>query len=75
MAKANKPGNNSKPPVKVSFLHVLIILVGVDLILLFAPEFGIMNSFSYLADLYSWSALIGGLVLIVFGLKGFIKKR
>ncbi|NTU45216.1 MAG: hypothetical protein HGA99_06795 [Chlorobiaceae bacterium] len=75
MAKANKPENNSKPPVKVSFLHVLIILVGADLILLFAPEVGIWNSLSYLSDLYSWSALIGGLLLILFGLRGFIKKR
>jgi hypothetical protein len=74
MGKANKPENNSKPRVKVSFLHVLMILAGADLILLLAPEVGILNSVMYISDLYSWPALVVGFALIVFGLKGFIKK-
>jgi hypothetical protein len=74
MAKANKPENNSKPRSKVSILHMLIILVGADLILLLAPEYGILNSISYLSDTYTWSALAVGLALIIYGFKGFIKK-
>jgi hypothetical protein len=74
MGKANKPENNSKPPVKVSILHVLMILLGADLILLLAPEVGILNSMSYISDLYTWSALVAGFALLVFGFKGFMKK-
>ena len=75
MGKANKPGNNSKPGVKVSVFHVLVILVGADLILLFAPDFGILNSIHFIPDLYAWSALIGGLLLLVFGFNGLYKKQ
>ena len=74
MGKANKPGNNSKPNVKVSVFHVFVILVGADLILLLAPEFGILNSILYLPDIYSWPAVIGGLIMLVYGFNGLYKK-
>ena len=74
MGKANKPGNNSKPNVKVSVFHVLVILVGADLILLLAPDFGILNSILFLPDIYAWSAVIGGLLMLVYGFNGLYKK-
>ncbi|MEI8186878.1 MAG: hypothetical protein WCG19_09295 [Chlorobiaceae bacterium] len=74
MGKANKPGNNSKPNVKVSVFHVLIILVGADLILLLAPDFGILNSILVLPDIYAWSAVIGGLIMLFYGFNGLYKK-
>jgi hypothetical protein len=74
MGKANKPGNNSKPNVKVSVFHVFVILAGADLILLLAPDFGILNSILILPDIYSWSAVIGGLIMLVYGFNGLYKK-
>ena len=74
MGKANKPGNNSKPNVKVSVFHVLIILVGADLILLLAPDFDILNSILVLPDIYAWSAVIGGLIMLFYGFNGLYKK-
>ena len=74
MGKANKPGNNSKPNVKVSVFHVFVILAGADLILLLAPDFGILNSILVLPDIYSWSAVIGGLIMLVYGINGLYKK-
>ena len=74
MGKANKPDNNSKPNVKVSVFHVFVILAGADLILLLAPDFGILNSILVLPDIYSWSAVIGGLIMLVYGFNGLYKK-
>ena len=74
MGKANKPGNNSKPNVKVSVFHVFVILAGADLILLLAPDFGILNSILILPEIYSWSAVIGGLIMLVYGFNGLYKK-
>ncbi|TLU88129.1 MAG: hypothetical protein FDX30_01450 [Chlorobium sp.] len=75
MGKANKEGNNTKPGLKISIFHVLVTLVGADLILLFAPEIGLIyyvnSSFS---DIYAWSALIIGFILLIYGLKGVYKK-
>ena len=53
---------------------VLVILVGADLILLLAPDFGILNSILFIPDIYSWSALIGGLIMLVYGFNGLYKK-
>ncbi|NMW17869.1 MAG: hypothetical protein HKK66_02355 [Chlorobiaceae bacterium] len=74
MGKANKPGNNSKPNVKVSVFHVLVILLGADLILLFAPDYGILNSILVLPDIYAWSTMIGGLIILIYGFNGLYKK-
>ncbi len=74
MGKANKPDNNSKPRVKVSIPHMLLLLVGADLILLLAPNIGILNSFGDIADRYSWPALFCGIALILFAFKGIYKK-
>ncbi len=74
MAKANKPVNNSKPRLKVSFLGVLMILIGADLVLLLAPEVGILNSGFYIPDIYTWPALIAGVALLVFGFRHLYKK-
>ena len=53
---------------------MLVILVGADLILLLAPDFGILNSILYIPSLYSWPALIAGLILLVYGFSGLYKK-
>ena len=74
MGKANNPVNNSKPREKVSALHVIMILIGSNLMLIMAPEFGLLNSFFYIPDLYVWSATVCGLAMVFFGFKGFFKK-
>ena len=74
MAKAKKQETNSKPAVRISFFKALIILVGADLVLLFAPGVGFLNSVFYIGDLISWSALVIGLVLLVLGFRGVFGK-
>lgn len=69
MAKSNKPANNSKPRVRVSFFGMLMILLGADLILLMAPDVGILNSGFYIPNIYSWSALAAGIALLVVGFR------
>ncbi|NTU58539.1 MAG: hypothetical protein HGB00_06420 [Chlorobiaceae bacterium] len=74
MAKAKKQETNSKPRVRISFLSALLILVGADLVLLFAPAVGLLNSMFYIGDMISWSALVIGIVLLVLGFKGLYRK-
>jgi len=75
MAKAKKEGKNSKPRVKVSFLKALLILIGADLVLLFAPKYGMLNGAFIIGDAIGWSALVIGLVLLVLGFKGVYRKE
>ncbi len=74
MGKSNNPGNKSKPPVKVSILHLLLILAGANCIMLFAPNVGMLNSFLYIPDLYTWSASLVGVALLIFGFNGLYKQ-
>ncbi len=74
MGKANNPGNNSKLRGKVSVFHMLLILIGANLMLLFAPDLGLLNSILYIPDLYTWPATIGGFVLLIVGFRRFFKK-
>ncbi|TLU81569.1 MAG: hypothetical protein FDX21_10820 [Chlorobium sp.] len=74
MGKANNPGNKSKAPVKVSILHLLLILLGADIILLCAPSIGILNSLLYIPDLYAWPASIVGLALLFLGFRDLYKQ-
>jgi hypothetical protein len=74
MGKANNTGNKSKSREKVSIFHVLLILIGSNLMLLFAPDFGLLNSILYIPDLYTWPATVGGFALVVLGFSGFFKK-
>ncbi|MBN1928101.1 MAG: hypothetical protein JW764_00945 [Chlorobiaceae bacterium] len=74
MAKAKKEENNSKPRVRVSFFKALLILIGADLVLLFAPKYGMLNSAFYIGDAISWSALVIGIALLVVGFKGLYRK-
>ncbi len=73
MGKTNNPGNKSKPQVKVSILHLLLILAGANCIMLFAPNVGMLNSFLYIPDLYTWPASIVGIALLIFGFNGLYK--
>ncbi len=75
MGKANNPVNNSKLREKVSALHVLLILIGANLMFIFAPVFGLVYSFdSTFPDVNAWSVLAGGFAMVVFGFRGFFKK-
>ncbi len=74
MVKPNKQGNN-KPRVKIKFLNLLLVLLGADLILLFAPGVGILNSVFYIGEIIGWSSLIIGILLLGFGFKGLYQKR
>lgn len=73
MGKTNNQGNNTKPRPRISMFHVLLVLVGADLILLFAPEVGILNSILYIPDIYTWPALACGIALLVLGFRKFYK--
>ncbi|ACF12362.1 conserved hypothetical protein [Chlorobaculum parvum NCIB 8327] len=75
MAKSKKEEKNSKPRVKISFLKALFILIGADLILLFAPKYGMLNGAFIIGDAIGWSALVIGLVLLVLGFKGVYRKE
>jgi hypothetical protein len=75
MGKTNNQGDNTKQGLKISIFHVLVILVGADLILLLAPEFGILNSILFIPDIYTWPALIIGIIMLVFGFRGLYKKK
>ena len=75
MAKAKKAAQNSKPRVKVRFSRVLLILLGANLILLFAPEIGMLNSAFYIGYMISWPAVLIGLVFLVIGFKGVYQER
>lgn len=74
MAKANKEGQNSKPRLKLRFSRVLLILLGANLILLFAPEVGMLNSAFYIGYMISWPAVVIGIVLLVIGFRGVYEK-
>lgn len=74
MGKTNNPGNKSKPQVKVSILHLLLILAGANCIMLFAPNVGMLNSFLYIPDLYTWPASVVGIALLIFGFNGLYKQ-
>ena len=75
MAKAKKQENNSKPAPRIGFLKALLIMIGADLVLLFAPGFGILNSVFFIGDLISWTALLAGIVLLVVGSRGLFRKK
>ncbi|MBZ4219910.1 MAG: hypothetical protein LAC69_06995 [Chlorobium sp.] len=74
MGKANNTGNNSKPQGKVSVFHVFLILLGANLMLLFAPDLGLLNSILFIPDFYTWPATVGGFAILVLGFSGFFKQ-
>jgi len=74
MAKANK-GVDNKPRIKVRFLNVLMVLVGADLILLFAPGVGILNSVLYIGEVIGWSSVVIGIGFLVFGFRDLYQKQ
>ncbi len=73
MSNGDKSGSESKLPVKVSIFHLLLVLMGANVIVLLAPDFGMLNSFLYIPDIYTWSSIVVGLALIVTGFKGLYK--
>lgn len=80
MAQAKKQGDKKGPGLKVKFLNLLLVLLGADLILLFAPGVGMLNSVieirpEFLGELIAWLSLFLGIVLLVFGFKGLYQKR
>jgi len=75
MAKGKKEENNRKPRVKINFFKAFLILIGADLVLLFAPAIGLLNSAFYIGDMISWPALIIGLALLAVGIKGVFRQE
>ncbi len=74
MGQANNPGKKSKPQqVKVNILRLLLILVGANIIMLCAPNIGMLNSFLYIPDIYTWPASMGGMALLFLGFRGLYK--
>ncbi|NTW57431.1 MAG: hypothetical protein HGB20_10400 [Chlorobiaceae bacterium] len=73
MGKANNQGNNTKPQPRISMFHVLLVLIGADLVLLLAPEVGILNSILYIPGIYTWPALAIGIALLVLGFRKLYK--
>lgn len=71
MAKAK----NNKPRVKIKFLNLLLVILGADLVLLFAPGVGILNFAFDIGEGIAWSALIVGIILIVFGFKDLYQEQ
>ena len=71
MGKTNNPDNKHKAEsqVRISMPHLLTVLVGANVIMLGAPNFGMLNSFLYIPDIYTWSALILGIAMLVFGFR------
>jgi hypothetical protein len=80
MAKAKKQESNSKPGVKVRFFNLLLVLLGADIILLFAPDYGLIYSFGFMnnfmpnEDVVSWLAVALGLALLLIGIRGIYRK-
>ncbi len=74
MAKAKKQEPNSKPAPRINLLRALLVLVGADLVLLFTPGLGILNSAFYIGDLVAWPATAAGLALLVAGFRGLYRK-
>lgn len=73
MGNAEKSPNKSKPRVKVSIFHLLLVLVGANFLMLLTPNFGMLNSFLYIPDLYTWSAVIIGGAFMGIGFSGLYK--
>ncbi|MBV5302753.1 MAG: hypothetical protein JZU70_00885 [Chlorobium sp.] len=73
MGNDEKSLNKSKPRVKVSIFHLLLVLIGANLLMLLTPNFGMLNSFLYIPDIYTWSAVILGGGLMVTGFNGLYK--
>jgi hypothetical protein len=74
MAKAKKEEKNSKPPARIGFLRVLVVLAGADLLLICAPWVGIGNSLIPIDERFAWGISLFGILLIVVGLRGIFRK-
>jgi hypothetical protein len=75
MAKGSQKSNkNRKPQVHVRFTRVLIIISGFNMLLLFAPGFGLLHPFYYIGDYISFGSSILGAVLVYYGFKSLYYK-
>jgi len=74
MSNVDNSGNKSKLPAKVSIFHLLLVLMGANLMMLLTPNFGMLNSFLFIPDIYTWSAVILGVALLGMGFNGLYKK-
>ncbi|NTW50952.1 MAG: hypothetical protein HGB19_14725 [Chlorobiales bacterium] len=75
MAKAPKPQKPPKPRVNVRFTRVMLIIIGADLILLFAPGVGFLNAFYYIGDFISFGATLIGLAIIAYAFRTIYYKE
>ncbi len=73
MGNADNSLNKSKPRVKVSIFHLLLVLIGANLLMLLTPNFGMLNSFLFIPDIYTWSAMVVGGAFMGIGFTGLYK--
>ncbi len=73
MGNTEKSGTKSSPQVKVSIFHLLLVLVGANLMMLLTPDFGMLHSFLSIPDIYTWPAVIIGTALLFMGFNGLYK--
>jgi hypothetical protein len=76
MAKAKKEdnNNNSKPRPKLGCINVLFVLIGADLLLFFAPGFGLLYSIAPIEDRTAWTMVLIGLILLAVGLRSVFRR-
>jgi hypothetical protein len=73
MGNADNSLNKSKPRVKVSIFHLLLVLIGANLLMLLTPNFGMLNSFLFIPDIYTWTAMVVGGAFMGIGFTGLYK--
>ncbi|NTW49952.1 MAG: hypothetical protein HGB19_09535 [Chlorobiales bacterium] len=75
MAKAPKSQTPPKPRVNVRFSRVMLIIIGADLILMFAPVVGLLNTFLYIGEFVSFGATLVGLAIIIYAFQSIYYKE
>ncbi|MEI7695687.1 MAG: hypothetical protein WCI64_08605 [Chlorobium sp.] len=73
MSNVEKSASKNKSRAKVSIFHLLLVLMGANLMMLLTPNFGMLNSFLFIPDIYTWSAVILGVALLGMGFNGLYK--
>ncbi len=73
MSNVEKSAGKNKSRAKVSIFHLLLVLMGANLMMLLTPNFGMLNSFLFIPDIYTWSAVILGVALLGMGFNGLYK--
>jgi hypothetical protein len=49
------------------------VLIGANLLMLLTPNFGMLNSFLFIPDIYTWTAMVVGGAFMGIGFTGLYK--